>query len=543
YLVWGMNPFGYHLTNLLLHAANAALFFLLALRLLRLGTTAVMEPHLRLGAAAAALFFALHPLRVESVAWVTERRDVLSGLFFLLALLTYLRAVEAQATRRRWLAGSIALYALALLAKSSVMTLPFVLVLLDFYPLRRLAGRWRDWIARPAWPLWAEKIPYLLLAIAGALIALYVKRFELTPFDAYPLSTRVPVALYSLWFYVWKTLLPLGLAPMYMLPARVNPLDLPFVVSTVAVTGITAALLLLRRTWPAGLAVWAYYGIILAPALGIVHAGHQITNDRYSYLACLGWALLAGAAVCVVLSARQSGALGRWWARAAAGAAVVWLVGFAALTWQQIQVWRDTDTLWRHTLEFEPECAVCHSQLGVVLYNQGIALSNQSHLELALEYFHRALALRPDYVGFHHNLALALTGLGRLPEAIENFRRVIEKYPDKAYARNNLAVALIRQGRLQEAVEQLRYAARLAPDNHEVYSNLGTALTEAGKPEEALAHYRHAIELKPDAPQPRFGLAHAQLLLGNPASAQEQYEVLKRLDTRLASMLSPLVNR
>ncbi|MFQ5804550.1 MAG: hypothetical protein ACE5JQ_16800, partial [Candidatus Methylomirabilales bacterium] len=149
YLLWGMNPVGYHLTNLLLHTANALVFYFLALRLLRLATRGPGEITLRLGAGASALFFALHPLRVESVAWATERRDVLSGLFFLLTILTYLKAGEAKehGHRRRWLAGSVGLYALALLSKAIVMTLPFVLVILDVYPLRRLPGRWQEWIA------------------------------------------------------------------------------------------------------------------------------------------------------------------------------------------------------------------------------------------------------------------------------------------------------------------------------------------------------------------------------------------------------------
>ncbi|MFQ5827698.1 MAG: tetratricopeptide repeat protein [Candidatus Methylomirabilia bacterium] len=538
YLVWGMNPFGYHLTSLLLHAANAGVFYLVALRLLRLATTGVGATALRLGAAMAALFFSLHPLRAESVAWATERRDVLSGLFFLLAILTYLKVCAAEgSSRRRWLAGSVGCYVLALASKPIVMTLPFVLILMDIYPLRRLGRSWREWTAPASRRVWVEKLPYLVLGLVGAGVGLYgqVANSFLTPLDHLPVLSRLSLAVWSVWFYLWKTLLPFGLSPLYELPARVNPLEPGLVGSAVAVGVITGGLILMRRRWPAGLAVWVYYGMVLAPVSGIVHAGFQLTHDRYSYLSCLGWGLLVGAGVCAAVRASASGALRSSLARLAVGAMVVWFLGLATLTWQQVQVWRDTDTLWRYALEFNPECAICRSNLGVVLYNQG-------HPELAIEHLERALALRPDRVRSHHTLGLALASLGRLPEAIGHFRQLLEHHPRDVDVRNNLAVALIQQGEHREAIEQLRQAMALDPAHFQVHSNLGLAMSELGNPGAAIEHYLRAIELESETAIPHLGLARAYLALGQIAAAQEEYRVLKRLDPRLAAQLSPLMD-
>ena len=208
YLLWGMNPRGYHLTSLLLHAATAVAVYFVALRLLR-AAMAGSGHALRWGALAAALVFAIHPLRVESVAWVTERRDVVSGLWFVLTVLTYLKAAAATGVRRRWwLAGSVAAYALAGTSKAIVMTLPAVLVLLDVYPLGRLGTRWREWVAPKARSVWLEKIPYAVVALGIAVMAIHAQRAFAENLGAQPLASRIAVALYGLAFYVWKTLAP-----------------------------------------------------------------------------------------------------------------------------------------------------------------------------------------------------------------------------------------------------------------------------------------------------------------------------------------------
>ncbi|MBI4637484.1 MAG: tetratricopeptide repeat protein [Candidatus Rokubacteria bacterium] len=533
YAVWGMNPLGYHLTSLLLHAANGALFYALARRLLILGMPGLDGPALSAGAATAALFFALHPLRAESVAWVTERRDVLSGLFFLLALLGYLGAQEAEGpARRRLLAGSLVAYAAALMSKSIVMTLPLVLVLIDVYPLGRLGPRFRDWLGPRARAVWVEKAPYAVLAITGGAIAFYAvwANAFLTPVDRYPLAARVTMAAYSLWFYVSKTFLPLDLIPLYELPARVDPLEPRFLGSALAALGLTAALVLLRRRVPAGLTVWLAYCVMLGPVANLIHHGHQLASDRYSYLSCLGWALFPGAAVAGLVAAGAAGTVKPTFARLALAGAAVWILGLAALTTQQIQTWRDTETLWRHAIEVDPACALCRNQLGAYLGERGL-------LGPAIAEFEAGLRRRPDYVGLHGNLGLALLKVGRSSDAVDHFRAVLARYPNNFDARSRLGIALIREGRLGEAVEHLAEAVRLHPAHAGALTNLGIALTGLERPAEAIPYIERAIAANGQAPLARWALARAYRAAGNPAAAQEQADILRRLDPRLADAL------
>ncbi len=313
YVVGGMAPWGYHAGNLGLHAANAVVFYAIARRLLAAGAggertedAAGRASRVGWGAAAAAAVFAVHPLRVESVAWVTERRDVLSGVFFLLAVLGYLKAVERGRAGRlegRWRAMSVGCFAAALLSKASTMMLPAALLLLDVYPLRRLGVGWAA--------LLREKLGYLVLAGVGAVVALVAVRQggTVTGYAAYGLGARGAMMLYSLLFYPWKFLWPVDLSPMYELPARVEPLAWRFLLPMVAVPVITAVLIALRRRWPGGLAAWVYSALLVLPVSGAVHAGYQLAHDRYSYLSGLGLALLVGGAVVWVMGAGARRAL------------------------------------------------------------------------------------------------------------------------------------------------------------------------------------------------------------------------------------------
>src|SRR5213593_3385714 len=298
YLLWGMNPVGYHLTSLLLHVTNAVVFFFVVRWLL---TRALPSPSehgyaLAVSAGVAALVFAIHPLRVESVAWVTERRDVLSGLFYLVAILLYLRACEGMARGRGWYWLSVAVFVCALLSKSMVVNLPIVLLILDVYPLRRLGG-FVGWWSGPARRVYVEKIPFVFLAAAASAVALMAQLSVHTVTSLAQLSVpgRLAVSAYGLGFYLWKTVAPVNLSPLYELPPTVNPWAPPFLLSYGLVLAITAIVLALRRHVPGLPAAWLAYVVILLPVLGIFQSGPQIAADRYTYLAGLGWAILAGA--------------------------------------------------------------------------------------------------------------------------------------------------------------------------------------------------------------------------------------------------------
>jgi hypothetical protein len=288
YLFWGLEPTGYHLTSALLHAANTVLFYLVAQRLLRGTGGAGADPGIRLCAGVAAALFAIHPLRVESVVWVSARRDVLSGVFFLPAVLAYLRAVEApdRSRRLRWHAVSLAAFAAALLSKATVVPLPAVLLLLDVYPLRRpRAVGWRR--------LLPEKAPYLALAGAATVLGAIARAYGHRVLGGHGFGTQVALAGYGLVFQPWAFLWPLRLSPLYEWLGPADPRAWRFLVPLAAFAMVTAALVALRRRWPAALAAWVYSALMLLPVSSLVmHMGPYLAADRYSYLSGLGWALL-----------------------------------------------------------------------------------------------------------------------------------------------------------------------------------------------------------------------------------------------------------
>jgi Tfp pilus assembly protein PilF len=534
YTLWGMNPLGYHVTNNLLHSANAALFYLVARRLLAKGTS-ITEWPLRAGSMVAALFFALHPLRAESVAWATERRDVLSGFFFLVAVLMYLRAAETGGwPRRRFLVGSAACYALALLSKSIVMTLPLILMLLDFYPLGRVQWRWGMWRDPSSRTVLKEKVPYLALGLAGAITSYWAvaANHSLTGFDRYGWPARIGMTGYSLWFYFEKTFLPLALSPLHELPAVVNPGEARFLLPGIGVVAISTAVLALRRRWPAGLALWIYYGLVLGPVTGIVHSGYQLTHDRYSYLSCLGWALLVGAAAGSVARAAAVGAVRPWFARGAAAVTVAWIIALGTLTWYQAQIWRDTETLWRHAAQSDPDCSICHINIGYFYYRQNLFTLARDECELALR-------LRPDRIWVHGNLGLILQALGDPEAAIRHLNIALARYPDDPGVLTNIGGVLNEQKRYAEAMPYLERANRIDPSFVPGLVTRGNALAETGQPEAALSYLLRARDLKPDEPLVYFNLVRTYLAAGRTDEARKEYAALAKLDPRSARGLEP----
>src|SRR5438046_2389258 len=462
YVLWGMQPAGYHFTNLVLHAANAVLVYWLARRLLAAARPDTSEMALRAGAAVAALFFAIHPLRAESVAWATERRDVLSALLFLTCVLTYLRAASAESAGRwRLLTVSIVAFALSMLAKSIVMTLPLLLIVLDWYPLRRLSpvpSTWRG----PATPrALLEKLPFVAVAVAGAAVSYWAVAHHdyFTPGTKYPLPSRIAMAFYSMVFYVSKTVLPTDLSPLYELPVRVDPSAPEFVLSAVATMLLSVTLVALAARWPAGLAAYAWYAIMLAPVGGLVHAGFQLAHDRYSYLSCLGFAVLVGGGVAWLVGAHASGRLRPPHFRASCAALGVLLTTLAALTWLQVQVWRDSESLWTHAMLVTPECSICHDNYGAAIVNR--ERKDPSDALIAIGYFLRALALKPDREKPYGGLGLALLQLNRPLDAEAPLRRAVAKFPTETGPLNNLGMALTQQGRFDEAAPFLRPAVAL----------------------------------------------------------------------------------
>ncbi|HEY7654838.1 MAG TPA: tetratricopeptide repeat protein [Methylomirabilota bacterium] len=527
YALWGMRPFGYHLTNVLLHAASAALFYLVACRLLGLAMPSTAPGILRWGAAGAALFFAVHPLRAESVAWITERRDLTSGFFFLLTVLAYLKAHERPPeVRAGWRGAALTFAALALASKSIVMGLPLVLVILDVYPLRRLGPTLGDWTGARAWPVWREKIPFALLAVGTAVAAFQVQRTTGYLTQADP-AARIGMLFYNVAFHAWKTFVPLNLAPIYELPLRLNPLEAPYLPSAVAVLAITAAAWLVRRRWPAGLAIWAFYLVMLAPVTGIVHTGYHLGADRNTYLPCAGFALLVGALVVALAEAPRRGTLRSPIAALGLVLLALWLAGLGVAAGIQTTVWRDPETLWRYAIAVDPRCSIC-------LHNLGIITSQRGDRAESLALFERALALRPDRSEFYGNYGVLLLQMGRRQEGIAKLRYRLAHDPRDVGARTNLGIALIEEGRPGEAIAELEQALRVKPDSVPALTSLGRAQLTEGRVEPALTAFERAIAVNPADPVARLGLARAYAARGDRAAAREQLVVLSRLDPRLA---------
>jgi len=557
YALGGMNPWGYHLGNLLLHATNSTLVYLIARRLLAAANGGGTQGGRTAGpivvaGAFTALVWGVHPLRVESVAWITERRDVLCGLFFLLTILAYLRGLEREGRPRTvWRALSLAAFALALLSKAAAMPLPGVLLLLDFYPLRRWGAGWKRLII--------EKIPYAALAIAAAVAALIAlpRGAGVTSYESYGLAARIGMVAYGFVFYPAKFVLPVHLSPMYELPARVDIGSWPFLPALLAVLGVTAVLVLARTRWPGGLAAWAYSALMILPVSGFVHAGSQLVHDRYSYLSGLGFALLAGAGVLGVLRLRQRGrATVTTVSVLMTGAALIVLaLGFAA--WTQAHIWRDSETLWRWAVEMDPACSLCHGNLGSVITTAELG---RARLDEAEAHLRRAIELRPDNPIPYFNLGTLLSVRAQYADAEAAFRSYLGLLPGSPGGLGRLGLLYLLQGRLEDAAPLLQRARGLSPagaaagpggpaaiplataiglveDDPGALTLLGRALVEQGHPGDAILALRRAAALDPSAVPAHFWLILAYRGVGRDDLAREQLDLLRRIDPRAAAGL------
>ena len=316
-----------------------------------------------------------------------------------------------------------------------------------------------------------------------------VKTFtRLTSLEAFPWPGRIAMVFYTLWFYVTRTLMPVALSPLYELPAHVSLAEPRFLLPALAVVGVTIALVLLRRRWPAGLAAWLCYAVLLAPVSGPVHAGFQLAHDRYSYLSCLGWALVLGGAVAALAGWRGRGVNPRVRGLALAVTAG-WVLALGWLTWQQVHVWRDTYALWTFAIDSDPRCALCHGNLAAYLVNKEDLGGAMLHAATAID-------LRPDRTRPHLTLGLALTKSNRLEEAITHFEKFLVDHPESADGLTSLGVALLRTGRTREAAGPLRRAVALKPEHVIARVNYAAALVRLGEREAAMTEYRLLIDRK-----------------------------------------------
>jgi protein O-mannosyl-transferase len=561
YQFWGLAPAGYHLSSLLLHAANSVLFYLVSRRLLSAALSTSSEKanwRLDLSAALSALLFAIHPLRVESVAWATERRDVLSGFFYFATVYFYCRRVESASPimRSRWLCATVAVYLLSLLAKATAITLPVVLLLLDIYPFKRLPASPVNWFSRHHRGVLTEKLPFFILAISFAVTALVAQQVTgaLKPLDQFGIFSRLLQAGFAYMFYLWKTLWPFALAPIYELPVETGAWFWLFIISTVITIVLSVGLFLLRRRWPALLACWAYYLIVLAPVTGVAQSGPQLVADRYSYLACLSWPLLFAGGLFRLLGARErtSNVIRQF----VEVLTVVVTVGLVILTWNQTEIWRSPVALWQHGTAVEPLASIAHFNLGrayerendsnqaIASYQRAVAV-NPSYAKAyfnlarllaikgldsdAMIQYRRVLEIRPDHADAHNDLGLLLETRGDNDAALSEFHKAIDSDPEHYKAFFNLAELLAKQGDLPSAVMNYQRAAQINPNESTIQIRLGIVLARQGKLAAATSHFRRAIELSPDNADSHLLLARSLVAQGKPDEAEKYYQVALRL--------------
>jgi protein O-mannosyl-transferase len=469
HVVWGMNPTGFHLTSLGFHAATALAVLGLARRLIGRARPHSDPCALGLGALAAALLFAVHPLRVESVVWITERRDVVSGLLAVLCVLAYLGAVErgtAHGLHRGSYAASVILFSLAVFAKSIVVTLPITLLLLDVYPLRRFDARSAaSWLRRVA-----EKVPFLALAAVASGLTLAAGRTagSTASLEALGLGDRVRVALYGLGFYLEKTLVPSDLSPLYgVAQLETTSGTLRVLLGGTFVVTLTVASIM--RWWPTPLRVAAAaYVVGLLPVLGLTQSGPQIVADRYSYLATLGWAILVGGAVTRALAGDADRRVPRALVLLPGALVIVILVALSA--WQSL-VWHDSVTLWSHAVGLDSRSAEARANLGTALLREGRVEDARGHLAQAVE------ANR------------------RIPEALVG-----------------LAIVRSLDGHAAEAVALAGEAVTLRPGEARLHFVIGGLRRRAGDFEGALRAFQTSLALSP-RPETQYEIALTLLAL------------------------------
>ncbi|HEX4143110.1 MAG TPA: tetratricopeptide repeat protein, partial [Pirellulales bacterium] len=524
--LYGLHPAGHHLTNVLLHAATAVTLFLALWRM-----TGALWP-----SALVAALFALHPLRVESVAWVAERRDVLSGLLFMLTLGAYGEYVRHPRSLARYL-GVVGLFGLALMAKAIVVTLPALLLLLDFWPLERIGQMRPDRVGRNAqptifpWRIVVEKVPLLALSIAAAIVT---RQTHATFPNPLTLSERLSGAAVSCVAYLGQLFVPVGLSPFYVHPEQGWP-AWQVAGAAALLLALTASAVIWRRSYPFFFVGWFWYVGMLVPVLGLTYLGAISRADRYTYLPQIGIDMA------LVWGAMRLGA--SWPARRwvfGIGSATI-LACLMASTWRQTGYWQDDKTLWQHALACDPNSALAHLKLGAALtatdedgaieqYRQALEIGSSepkvyAHVRAradfglgmiadqkgkmtdAITHYERALEWEPNFSAAHLNLAGILMKQGKFDEAIKHYQRSIELAPGSPMAYRNLALALAQQGKMEEAIDNFRQALKIDPNFTIAHMNLAALLAQRDDVDEAILHLRRAIEIDPDVASSYYQIA------------------------------------
>lgn len=487
--LYGLLPAGHHFTNVLFHSVAVILLFLV----LRQMTGFLWR------AAFVAAVFAIHPLHVESVAWISERKDVLSAVFFMSTLAAYIRYAHLLSLTSYGVV--LLLFGLGLMAKPMLVTLPFLLLLLDWWPLRRFPSNLspKSDHGRRIVPgatigrIFFEKIPLLFLSAASCLATVVAQQDIIYSLHRLSLTERLGNATVAAMTYLRQTALPIELSVFYPHPG--HNLSITRIVAALMLLGIMSiAAFIVRRTHPYCLVGWGWFVGMLIPVIGIVQVGDQSHADRYTYLPQIGL-IIAITWLVADISARLRDRT----AILSAVAAVI-LVTFMWLSWKQTMIWHDSRSLWTHALAVTARNNAAHNALAAVAMRE-------NHLDEAIFHAQKALEIYPDDADAHNQLGQALFREGRRADARREFQRVLSTSPNRPRVHYNLGTLLLEAGELDDAIAAFREETRIQPKFIEAYNNLATALMRKGDLDEALAYFQKALEIDPHRPKVHYNMA------------------------------------
>ena len=493
--IYGLSPAGHHLTSLMWHVINGLLLFLILDR-----TTGAVWP-----SAMVATLFALHPLHVESVAWVAERKDVLSTSFWILTIGAYVAWVARPS---RWRYAAVVLsFAAGLAAKPMLVTLPLTLLLVDYWPLRRLGPE-------NALSRLKEKLPLFVLSAVSATVTVAVQRagHAVGTIEVYPLGDRLANAVVSYATYVRDMVWPVNLAIFYPYPGSSVP-RWQIVAGVVLLAAATTAAIRFRVRRPYAFVGWLWYLVTLVPVIGLVQVGEQARADRYTYVPLIGLFVVVAWGVFDLVRARRF-SQSRATVAVAAGVLILALV---ARTHVQTRYWHDSVTLFEHTLRVTEHNSTAH-------LNLALALTDRGDYPAAVDHLDHALRIRPGWAKAHNNLGAALKLLGRKDDAVEHYETALRIDPHYADAHYNLAQALADGGEIERAIERLRLAIEAEPGMALAHYNRGTLLVQLERWEEAIDHLARAVELEPDYGAARYNLGYVYYVTGDLERATTELE-------------------
>ena len=548
YAVWGVHPLGHHLTSVMLHAVNVFLVVVLIKRLQEIAAgmrpsgqeAATPDDHgMLITAGVTGLLFGLHPVHVESVAWIAERKDLLCALFFLLSIAGYVKYVTAigngsvdhlartRLVKKEYLL-SLGFFILALMSKPMAVSLPVVLLILDWYPFRRLRS------VKTAQTLLIEKLPFITFSLISSVLTILAQRAggAVVEIQTLPLSERLLVAARSLLVYLWKMAVPWDLIPYYPYPKDISLFSMGFLFAVALIIGITIFCIILAKRHKLGLAVWVYYIVTLLPVIGIVQVGSQSMADRYTYLPSLAPFLIIAA--------------GSSWGYAKAirlnrsvvmifflSAGIMMFAGLSYLSIRQMRIWENGLTVWSYVIEKRP------NEVSIAYTNLGSAYQKRGQLDKAMENYNKAISLDPnDYLAYT-NRGVIFDRMGQFDKAIESHNKAIVSNPGDYKAYFNRGLTYDKMGRITDAIEDFQRTLRLNTQDTQViawaYNNLGILYGKVGMDDQSITAFNNSLAIEPNSPFTFYNRGFAYAYQGQYNRAIEDFSKAILLDQKNAS--------